>query len=288
MENINLKRTGEKKTVELREKNGVKYLVFPRIEELGIVEHLFSTRLGGVSKGDYAQMNLSYTRGDEKEAVDENYRRIAEVMGYGKRLDLFVSTYQTHTTNVKVITAKDKGKGPLYERDYVDVDGLVTNEKGIILSTFHADCPPVYIIDPVHKAIGLCHSGWKGTRGKIAENTIRKMQENYGTKPSDLLCAVGPSICGDCYEIGEDVASEFSKAFSEEVLNKEKILIPYPDNKYRLHLWNAIRYTLIETGVCSENILITDVCTRCNPDILFSHRIHGEKRGNLAAFLCLK
>ncbi len=285
---LEIKRTGDKKTTQIREKNGVTYLVFPKIEELGIVEHLFSTRLGGVSQGCYESMNLSYTRGDVKEAVDENYCRISEVLGHGHKRDDFVSTFQTHTTNVRVVTAEDKGKGPFKERDYTDVDGLITNVPGIILSTFHADCPPVYFVDPVHKAIGLAHSGWKGTKGQISANVLKLMHENYGTNSSDVVCAIGPSICGDCYEIGEDVATEFSESFSQNELEEYGILVPYPNNKYRLNLWNAIKLTLLKNGVQNENILVTDVCTKCNPDLLFSHRVHHEQRGNLAAFLCLK
>ena len=288
MDNIKIKRTGDKKTIDIRQTNGVTYLVFPEIEKLGVVDHLFSTRLGGVSKGHYATMNLSYTRGDEKEAVDENYCRISEVLGHGHKLDDFVSTFQTHTTNVRVVTEADRGKGPAISRDYTDVDGLVTNVPGIILSTFHADCPPVYFVDPVKKAIGLSHSGWKGTKGEISARTIELMKENFDTNPEDLVCAIGPSICGPCYEIGEDVAEEFSENFSGKELEDNKILISYPNKKYRLYLWNAIKLSLIRSGVKEENILVTDVCTKCNPDLLFSHRIHHEERGNLAAFLSLK
>ena len=285
---ISVKRTGDTVTTELREKNGVKYIVFPRLEETGFVYHLFSTRIGGVSKGCYSEMNLSYTRGDIKESVDENYMRIADILGHGRTLDVFVSTFQTHTTNVKVITESDRGKGPAKSRDYTDIDGLITNVPGIILSTFHADCPPVYFVDPVHKAIGLSHSGWKGTKGEISGVTIDKMKENYGTDPSDLICAVGPSICGDCYEIGEDVATEFSENYTQEELLDNKILVKYPKGKYRLYLWNAIKLTLLKKGVKEENIVITDICTKCNPELLFSHRVHHEDRGNLAAFLSIK
>lgn len=288
MEKIKIKRYGSNETMELREKGALKYLVFPEIEKLGIVDHMFSTRLGGVSKGVYSEMNLSYTRGDEKEAVDENYRRIADVLGHGRTLGDFVLTFQTHTTNVKVVTEEDRGKGPLVARDYTDIDGLITNIPGIILGTFHADCPPVYFIDPVKRAIGLSHSGWKGTKGKIASVTIDKMRENYGSDPKDLICAIGPSICGECYEIGEDVAGEFSTAFTEKEIKDEKILVPYPDGKYRLYLWNAIKLTLLQSGVPKDRIIVTDICTRCNPELLFSHRIHGENRGNLCAFLSLK
>ena len=285
---IDIKRCGSERTMELRERKGVHYLVFPKIEELGIVDHLFSTRLGGVSKGYFSEMNLSYTRGDEKEAVDENYRRISDVLGHGRKLDDFVCTFQTHTVNVMKVTEEDRGKGPAKLRDYTDIDGLITNIPGIILSTFHADCPPVFFIDPVKKAIGLSHSGWKGTKGEIAARTIEAMTKEYGTNPKDLICAVGPSICGECYEIGADVAEEFSENYTKEELENEKIIVPYPNEKFRLYLWNAIRYTLKKSGVKPENILVTDICTRCNPDLLFSHRVHKDSRGNLCAFLSLK
>ncbi|RKM57499.1 peptidoglycan editing factor PgeF [Butyrivibrio sp. CB08] len=288
MSNIQIKRYGNEHTMELRDHNGLKYLVFPKIEELGVVDHLFSTRIGGVSKGCFAETNLSYTRGDDKEAVDENYRLVADALGHGRTLDDFVCTFQTHTTNVKVITEEDRGKGPKIQRDYTDIDGLVTNVPGIILGTFHADCPPVFFIDPVKRAIGLSHSGWKGTKGRISAKTIEKMHENYGTESSDLICAIGPSICGPCYEIGEDVAKEFKEVFTEDELKDNELLVPYPNGKYRLYLWNVIRYTLLQSGVKSENIIVTDICTRCNPELLFSHRVHGEKRGNLCAFLSIK
>ena len=288
MDNIKIKRYGDTNTMELRDHNGLKYLVFPGIEKLGFVDHLFSTRIGGVSKGCFSECNLSYTRGDEKEAVDENYRLVADALGHGKSLDDFVCTFQTHTTNLRVVTEEDRGKGPARLRDYTDIDGLITNVPGIILGSFHADCPPVYIIDPVRRAIGLAHSGWKGTVGRIGEKAVRAMTENYGTDPSDCICAIGPSICGECYEIGEDVAEEIRKAFDAEAIDKNKILVPYPGGKYRLYLWNAIKLTLMEAGVKEENIYVTDICTRCNPDLLFSHRVHGEKRGNLCAFLSIK
>lgn len=287
MSNLEIKRCGDKKTTEVREKNGVTYIVFPEIEKLGIVTHLFSTRFGGVSKGCYSTMNLSYTRGDVKEAVDENYERISEVMGHGHNRNDFVSTFQTHTTNVKVVADEDRGKGPLKDRGYTDIDGLITNVPGIILSTFHADCPPVYFVDPIHRAIGLAHSGWKGTLGEISANVLRLMHDNYGTNPEDTVCAIGPSICGDCYEIGRDVADEFFARLSMEEIEENNILVPYPNDKYRLYLWNAIKLTLIKSGVKKENILVTDICTKCNPELLFSHRVHHEDRGNLAAFLCL-
>ena len=285
---IQIKRCENTEKMLVDTKKGVTYLQFPSLKDIDFIDHIFSTRLGGVSKGCYSEMNLSYTRGDEKEAVDENYRRIADVMGHGRTLEDFVLTFQTHTTNVMVVSEKDRGKGPFIDRDYTDIDGLITNVPGIILGTFHADCPPIYFVDPVNKAIGLSHSGWKGTKGNIAGATLKKMQENYGTSASDCICAIGPSICGDCYEIGQDVAEQFAEAFTEEELKENGILVPYPNGKYRLFLWNAIKLCLMKAGVKEGNIIVTDICTRCNPELLFSHRIHGEKRGNLCAFLEIK
>ncbi len=283
-----IKRYGDTVTTQLKEHNGLKYLVFPRLNDLGIVDHMFSTRLGGVSRGCYSECNLSYTRGDEKEAVDENYRLVADALGHGKSLCDFVLSFQTHTTNIRVVTEKDRGKGPQIPRDYTDIDGLVTNVPGIILGTFHADCPPVYFVDPVKKAIGLAHSGWKGTKGQISSKMLIRMTEEYGSDPGDMICAIGPSICGECYEISSDVADEFREAYTEKEIQDHKILVPYPNEKYRLYLWNAIQLSLLKGGVRKENIIVTDICTRCNPDLLFSHRIHGERRGNLCAFLTLK
>ena len=138
------------------EKNGVRYLQFPALMKPEVCRHLFSTRIGGVSEGDLGSMNLSYTRGDKPENVDENFRRIADILNCS--LNDFVLSHQTHTTNVRVVTEADKGKGITKERDYEDVDGLITNVPGVVLSTFYADCVPLYFLDPVRKAIGLSHS----------------------------------------------------------------------------------------------------------------------------------
>ena len=151
------------------------YLEYPLLRETGIVRHGFSTRLGGVSEGFYASLNLSFDRGDREECVRENFRRIGEALGV--RCEDMVLSRQTHTTNVRIVTEADRGKGITRERDYTDVDGLVTNVPGICLVTSYADCVPLYFVDPVKKVIGLSHSGWRGTVGKIGKKTILLMQE---------------------------------------------------------------------------------------------------------------
>lgn len=263
------------------EKNGVEYLTFPALSKTGAVAHLFSTRVGGVSRGIYSTMNLSFTRGDKYEDVLENYRRIAGL--FDCSTEDIVCTDQTHTVNVRQVTAPDKGKGVTKERDYHDVDGLITDIPGILLAVFVADCVPIYFVDPVRGAIGLAHSGWRGTVGRIGEKLISMMEECYGCKRENILTAIGPSICRDCYEVSEDVADRFREEFGEAVLFSGKA-----QGKYQLDLWKANEMVLLQAGILKENITVTDICTRCNADYLFSHRASGEKRGNLGAFVMLK
>lgn len=270
------KKREEGNTLFIRNKGRVTYLTFPALERCEMVSHLFSTRLGGVSEGHLGTLNLSYTRGDKKECVDENFRRIGEILGAST--DDFVLSDQTHTANVRVVTEADKGKGIVKARDYTDVDGLVTNVPGVVLSTFFADCVPLYFVDPVKRAIGLSHSGWKGTAAKIGKATVETMQRQYGSNPSDIIAAIGPSICKDCYEVSEDVALQFPKEVRTEK----------PDGKYLLDLWEANRRILLEAGIESGHISTTDICTCCNPEFLFSHRASHGKRGNLGAFLMIK
>lgn len=293
-------------------------LKYPLLEKTGLVKHCFTTRIGGVSQGIFSSMNFSFTRGDDRENVVTNYQRLAEALDV--KYENFVLSDQTHTTNVRRVTKADAGKGLVKDRDYTDVDGLITNEPGLVLSTFYADCVPLYFVDPVHRAIGMSHSGWRGTVERMGAATIAAMQREYGTRPEDLICAIGPSICQDCYEVSEDVAEQFRKAFDgqakellrpgrcagKETANKEpankagklygeeKNMAPVGsgeiitvEQKYQLDLWKANEIVLTEAGVKRENIAVTNICTCCNPSMLFSHRASQGKRGNLGGFLCL-
>ena len=276
---------GETMQIRRCEENGVVYITYQNIEKTGIVTHGFSTRVGGISEDYLGSMNLSYTRGDKKENVDENYKRIANAIGF-KPEDLVFSE-QTHTTNIRKVTKEDRGKGFVKERGYKDVDGLITDEKGLVLATFYADCVPLFFVDKVHGAIGLTHSGWRGTVGKIGKKTVEMMTKEYGTNPRDIVAAIGPSICINCYEVSEDVACEFQKVFTN--IQVKKILKegkqPF---KYQLDLWEANRMIMEEAGILSENITMPGICTCCNPEFLYSHRASNGMRGNLGAFLTLK
>lgn len=262
----------------------LEYLTFLLLEETGMVKHLFSTRLGGVSEGIFASMNLSYARGDRKEAVDENYRRIAGVLGC--QVEDIVCSDQTHTTNLKVVGRQDGGKGVTRPRDYHDIDGLLTDEPGIVLATFYADCVPLYFVDTKRCAIALAHSGWRGTVARMGRCVAEKMREVYGTVPEDIVAAVGPSICQDCYEVSEDVAEAFAQEFCKPGQEQE-ILISKGGGKYQLDLWRANEIVLTEAGIVPSRIQVTDLCTCHNSGYLFSHRASQGKRGNLGAFLGL-
>ena len=281
---LDIKRKNSQNILQQKEYEEVEYLEFPSLKETGLVNHLFSTRIGGVSKGIYSSMNLSYIRGDEKEAVDENFRRIAAV--FGRDIKDIVCSDQTHTTNIRLVTREDKGKGVVREKDYHDVDGLITNEPGIVLATFYADCVPLYFVDVEHKAIGLSHSGWRGSVERMGACTLKAMETAFGSRPEMIKAAIGPSICQDCYEVSEDVAEQFGKAFPKDediILKKGK-----EEGKYQLDLWQANKLVLLEAGVLPQNIEVTDICTCCNSAYLFSHRASMGKRGNLGAFLELR
>lgn len=260
------------------------YLEYSMLKKTGIVRHGFSTRLGGVSKGCWSSLNLSFTRGDKEEDVRENFNRIGNAIGV--RPENMVFAHQTHTTNVQVVTEEERGMGITRPRNYQDVDGLVTNVKELCLVTFFADCVPLFFVDPVQEVIGLSHSGWRGTVGKIGKETIRTMQENFGCNPEHILAAVGPSICQECYEVSEDVIEKFRENFSPKYY--KELFYKKTNGRYQLDLWKANELIFLESGIKKEHIAITNVCTHCNSDLMFSHRATGDKRGNLCAFLALK
>lgn len=257
---------------------GVPLLTYPLLEKTEFVTHGFTTRMGGVSEGYCSTMNISTTRGDDPKAIEENQRRLARALGV--RVEDFTYTHQTHTTNVAVVREEDRGKR------FMETDGMVTDVPGICLVTFYADCVPLYFVDPVHRAIGLSHSGWRGTVKRMGQVTLERMKEAYGTKPEDVFAAIGPSICQDCYEVSGDVIEEFRKNFSEFVWSQ--LFYEKENGKYQLNLWRANQIVLTEAGVGAQKIAVTNLCTHCNPEILFSHRSTGVKRGNLSALLAIK
>ena len=255
--------------------------------EFSFMTHGFSTRLGGVSEGIFESLNFASGRGDDPDNILENFKRIGVSLGDIPAKDM-VYAKQTHTVNVLHVTEKHRGMGVTRERDFDNIDALVTDTPGVCLVAGFADCIPLFFADPVKQAIGLAHSGWRGTIGNIAAATIKKMTEDFGCNPKDISAYIGPGICRDHYEVSKDVADEFIEKYSWEGSFEVVTPIPGSDEKYLLDLHHACYINILRSGVPSEKIFLTDICTCCNPDLLFSHRFTGGRRGGLCGFMMKK
>lgn len=261
---------------------GIPLLTFACFEEqrdwMGMA---FSTRLGGISEGCLAELNLGWNRGDSAATVKENYRRICQALGRNE--ESLVFSDQVHDTVVEYVTeAQQAGKN--LEKKLTGVDGLCTDREGITLATSYADCVPLFFADPVRHVIASSHSGWKGTVGQIGRKTIALMEKRFGCQPEHILALVGPSICQNCYEVSQDVMDQFAAVYSAEELSE--IAMPgVVEGKYQLDLWAACYHTIRKAGVPAEKIQVSRVCTCCQPRLLFSHRATQGQRGNLNGFI---
>lgn len=262
-----------------KERNGVVYGVFPLFEQTGLVRHGFSTRIGGVSSGECATMNLSFSRKDEPGRVRENYARLCAALCVPP--ESLVVTRQVHGVWCHTARASDAGRLVVREEPVETADALITNEPGLTLIKHFADCVPVYLLDPVGRAIGLVHAGWRGTAERIAAETIRIMEREYGTRPADLLAAIGPSIGPCCFEVGEDVAAVFDERFPGCVGRS-------PGRKPHVDLWQCNLRTLSDAGVLPGRIAAARRCTACEPELFYSHRRDRGHTGTMAAALALR
>lgn len=272
-------------STNIRKKEDVTYINFPKLEQYEKdMIHGFSTRLGGVSEGYLGSMNLSFTRGDDRERVLENHRRFAKALGYDENRLVFSD--QVHLTHFHKVTKEDCGKGITRKSDIIEIDGLVTDEPDVPIITFYADCVPLFFYDPVKRVIAMAHSGWRGTVERIGGKMITYMETEYGSRSQDIICAIGPSICQSCYEVSEDVALHFLEVFGDSY--GDSLLYRKENGKYQLNLHKACEITLLDAGVQAEHLDVTDLCTCCNPELLFSHRASNGQRGNLAGVMMLR
>ncbi len=246
------------------------------LDALNFVKHCFTSRHGGVSRGHTASLNLSFSR-EERDVVYENYRILSAAEGF--TLQNFVLSDQVHETGIWKVTQTDAGKGITKSSDIRNIDALMTDLPHIPLAVFVADCGSILLADPVHHAVAAVHSGWRGTCARIAQKTLVAMQEAYGTRPQDVIAAIGPCIGPCCYEVGAEVKEAFLSAdFSADLFTPS-------GNAFMLDLWNANRSVLIDAGVPASQISVAEVCTKCHSDDYFSHRATLGKRGNLAAII---
>lgn len=273
----------QSKTMTLNNIDTVPYLTYNSLSEINFINHAFSTRLGGVSEGEFTSMNMAFNRGDNPESVTENYKRICKSAGFD--FDSLTASAQDHNTFVRAVTSENKGVGIYKPRDLQSVDALVTNEKGVTLVTYYADCTPLFFVDTKKKAIGLAHAGWRGTVGRIGEKVVNKMTEFYGTNPADIVAAIGPAISVCCYEVDKPCADNF---YALKDLDSSHFVFPKDNGKYMIDLLETNRQILVAAGVKNENITVSDVCTNCNSELLWSHRATKGKRGTMSAFMCIK
>ncbi|PKM53865.1 MAG: peptidoglycan editing factor PgeF [Firmicutes bacterium HGW-Firmicutes-5] len=257
----------------------------PHFETTGLVNHGFSTKYGGISKGVYESMNLGKNRGDSPYNVEENFNRFCDAIGVPTDT-LVVFSDQVHDAHVRVVQEEDKGKGFYRTSDIIGVDGLVTNQVGVTLTTFYADCVPLFFLDPIQKAIGLSHAGWRGTVKAIGPKTVELMRQTFGSNPKDIMVGIGPSIGACCYEVSTDVIKEFENNLNHDII--VRIVSRINDEHYKLDLWEANRLLLLDAGIDNKNMVVTDLCTKCHNASFYSHRFMGNQRGSLAAMIALK
>ncbi|QEK11964.1 peptidoglycan editing factor PgeF [Crassaminicella thermophila] len=263
-------------------KSGVVYFSIPNFDNTGLVKSCFTSRVGGVSKDEYNSLNLGLKTCDKKENVINNYRLICEALDIP--MSKLVCSDQVHGDNIKIVTEKDCGKGILKYSDIIGVDALITNIKNVALVTVYADCVPIFLLDPMKKVIALIHAGWRGTVSKIAKKVVKKMMEEFNSKPEECLAAIGPSIGKCCYEVDKGVIDKFNENFT----NLDKFVISKGNNKYMLDLWEANKIVLKEIGILERNIIISGMCTMCNKEIFFSYRKANGITGRMAAIMELR
>ena len=244
----------------------------------GGVVHCFSTRHGGVSSGYLSSLNLGVHRGDDWNNVYENYRRLGAAVGFTPEQTVF--THQTHTDVVSRVGAADRGWG-LFREVEPERDGLYTDEPGVALVCFSADCTPILLHDPVRHAVAAVHAGWRGTAKGIAARCVEAMVRDFGTDPADLQAAIGPCIGPCCFETGPEVPAAMTAAFGDEA----SLYIRRAGEKFFPDLKNLNALWIRRAGV--KTIDVSADCTRCQPNRFWSHRAAGQARGSLAAIIML-
>ena len=263
-----------------KQRCGVVYLSAEGLNGSSAV-HGFSTRLGGVSQAPFDSLNLGFSRGDDPRCVHENYRRFCAAVGVDK--DRLVCSRQVHLDHVLRVDRADAGKGIDRERDY-EADSLITNEPGLGLVIFSADCIPVLLLDPVRRCAAAVHAGWRGTALGIAARAALRMREDYGCRPEHIRAAIGPGISPCCFLTRDDVPGALRDGLGSQA---ETCIRPAEDGRWHVDLKGANALWLRRAGLSPEHIALCPDCTACRTDRFWSHRVMGERRGSMAAIIQL-
>lgn len=244
----------------------------------------FSTRIGGESKGYYDSLNLALHINDDERVVIANRQKLASVIGFN--YDAWTSAEQVHGNRVEIVTIEERGKGRYNLDDAIkNADGIVTNSPDILLTSFYADCVPLYFFDPVNKVIGLAHAGWKGTVLKIGEQMINTMKKNFNSNINDIKTAIGPSIDQCCYEVNDQVI----RPLKESITNIPEIaIIDKKNGHYDLDLKKINQQIFLDAGILPENIEISSLCTSCEEKMFFSHRRDKGHTGRMISWIGLR
>ena len=260
---------------ERHENGALAYYTVPSFDKTGLVRHGLSTRLGGVSTGETAQLNLGFNKKDTRDNVYKNFGIICVELGIER--DKLVLSNQVHENRVRVITSRDCGKGIVRESDIVGIDALVCGESGVPFVVFCADCVPVLFLDTQKKVAALAHSGWHSTVKNIVGEVIKTMCTSFNSRPEDIMCAIGASIGQCCFEVDSDVAQMFNAEF-----------VSVKGGRHHVDLWGVIEKQLTDAGVLGNNITLANVCTCCNSNEFFSSRAQNGRMGLMGAFMELR
>lgn len=237
----------------------------------------FTTKNGGVSKGDFSSFNCGLHVHDERTDVLENRRKLADLLDFP--LEDWVAGEQIHGNDVRYVTDDDRGKGATdFSTALSGTDGLLTKGKGILLTAFFADCIPLFFFDPVEEMIGIAHAGWKGTVKEIAGEMVNAFKKN-GSKPEHILVAIGPGISKTHYEVDTYVASQIDEGY------RKKVLFPLRNDRYLLDLLELNKEILLHYGIFRHNIDKTNYCTFHDDDLFFSHRRDQGRTGRMLGFI---
>ncbi len=263
------------------ETNGLLTLSVPSFDETGICLTAFTTRKGGVSKPPIDTMNLGFGRGDDRESVLRNYEILGETLSFPH--EKIIAFTQVHKNDVCVATLSDAGEA--YLPDKREFDAIITNIKNLPLATYHADCVPIFLLDPILGVCGVAHAGWRGCALNVPAVTVSKMKDAFGVDPKNVIAAIGPSIAKCCFECGPEVRDAMMNSYGE---NATPYITDDKNGKFHIDLAGLCAESLISAGVQDENITLSDECTFCKSDIFWSHRATGGIRGAMAAIIMLQ
>lgn len=255
------------------ENQGIKYFQFECFKSLPFF-HAILTRRGGFSKPPYDSLNTGGTVGDDPDNVLKNHQKIFDVLGYdySSRFDV----WQVHGTEI-ICTDSPRPQGSPHKK----ADGILTDQHNVTLFMRFADCVPILIFDPDNIVLGLVHAGWQGTVNRVVQAAVEKMMFTYGSTPKSLLVGIGPSICADCYEVGQEVYDSFTAAFGDE---GDQFFFT---NQDRLHLDLCQANSKILRDIGVEQIAKANICTACHPDEWYSHRGQKGKTGRFGVIMSL-